>query len=69
MSQFSRERVVCINQRLDVVVELSNAVVEPGQLYEPPFTGIHFEGLDGAFANGDAEVIVERLETIRLRAA
>ena len=23
-------------------------VMEPGQLYEPPFTGLHYQGLDGA---------------------
>lgn len=56
---------------VEMIVEqlTRNGMVEPGQLYEPPFTGIHFEGLDGAFGDGDAELIVERLETIRLRAA
>ena len=46
-----------------------NGVVEPGQLYEPPFTGIHYEGLDGAFGDADAQAIVEIVEEIHLRAA
>jgi len=46
-----------------------NGVVEPGQLYEPPFTGIHYEGLDGAFGDSDAQAIVEIVEEINLRAA
>ena len=46
-----------------------NGVMEPGQLYEPPFTGIHYEGLDGAFGDADAQAIVEIVEEIHLRAA
>ena len=32
-----------------------NGVVDPGQLYEAPFTAVHTHGVDGAFAD-DAEV-------------
>lgn len=38
--------------------------VEPGQLYEPPFTAVHFSGLDGAFSDSDADAIVDVLERI-----
>lgn len=32
--------------------------IEPGQLYEPPFTAVHHHGLSGAFGDADAEAIV-----------
>lgn len=36
-----------------------NGVMDPGLLYEPPFTDLHFEGLDGVFpAPTDADNIV-----------
>jgi len=33
-------------------------------LYEPPFTAVHFSGLDGAFSDSDADAIVDVLERI-----
>jgi type I restriction enzyme R subunit len=44
-------------------------VMDPGSLYEPPFTSIHHEGLDGAFEDGDADAIVSLLGEINRRAA
>jgi type I restriction enzyme R subunit len=44
-------------------------LMDPGQLYEPPFTGVHHEGLDGAFHDTDAESIVEIINEINERAA
>jgi type I restriction enzyme R subunit len=35
-----------------------HGIIEPGQLYEPPFTSVHYEGVDGAFSDSDAEQIV-----------
>lgn len=53
-----------------IIEKLTQAgVMDPGQLYEPPFTGVHHQGLDGAFADRDAEEIVEVLSSINLRAA
>jgi len=43
--------------------------VEPGQLYEPPFTAVHYAGLDGAFGDADAESIVSILDGINRQAA
>ncbi|WP_275679066.1 hypothetical protein [Aquipseudomonas campi] len=31
--------------------------MEAGQLYEPPFTALHHEGLDGADANAIVAVV------------
>ena len=36
--------------------------VTVGQLYDPPFTGVHQAGLDGAFARSeDADALTEAL--------
>jgi type I restriction enzyme R subunit len=44
-------------------------IVDPGQLYEPPFTGLHHEGLDGVFRDAEADAIVEKLREVNTRAA
>ena len=44
-------------------------VMEPGQLYEPPFTALHHEGLDGAFGDADANAIVAVIASIKRSAA
>ncbi|MFX6888164.1 type I restriction-modification enzyme R subunit C-terminal domain-containing protein, partial [Acinetobacter baumannii] len=31
--------------------------LEASQLYEPPFNQIHYEGIDGVFADGDTDNI------------
>lgn len=56
---------------VETIIEMltKGGVMDPGQLYEPPFTGLHYQGLDGAFGDGDAESIVAILSDINLRAA
>ncbi|MDF3982142.1 DEAD/DEAH box helicase family protein [Luteibacter sp. PPL554] len=44
-------------------------VMDAGQLYDPPFTSLHHEGLDGTFDDGDANAIVDALAEISRRAA
>ena len=34
-----------------------NGVLEASQLYEPPFNQIHYEGIDGVFADADVDNI------------
>ena len=46
-----------------------NGSKDPGLLYEPPFTDIHNEGLDGVFGNDGATKIIHLLEGIELGAA
>lgn len=41
-----------------------NGMIEPGMLYEPPFTGLHTEGVDGLFASQDAQAIVDKVVAI-----
>jgi type I restriction enzyme R subunit len=35
-----------------------NGIMDPGLLYEPPFTEVHHEGLDGVFGDNDADQII-----------
>jgi type I restriction enzyme R subunit len=44
-------------------------VMEAGQLYEPPFTALHHEGLDGAFGDADANAIISVIASIKRSAA
>jgi type I restriction enzyme R subunit len=46
-----------------------NGTMDPGLLYEPPFTDIHDEGLDGVFGDAGANRIIHVLEEINLHAA
>jgi len=46
-----------------------HGTIEPGQLYEPPFTALHHEGLDGTFGDSDADGIVEVITKINQIAA
>jgi type I restriction enzyme R subunit len=43
--------------------------MDPGLLYEPPFTYLHSEGLDGLFGDEGATRIIHLLEEIELKAA
>ena len=39
--------------------------MEPGALYEPPFTAIHQQGLDGTFGDADADAIMELVQELK----
>lgn len=56
---------------VEMIIEklTQRGLMDPGQLYEPPFTAVHYEGLDGAFGDGDAEAIMDILAGINERAA
>lgn len=43
--------------------------MDPGLLYEPPFTDLHTEGLDGLFGDAGAPRFIQLLQEIELRAA
>lgn len=66
-SRYSSQQIRFVEMIIDRLV--SNGVLEPGQLYEPPFTAIHYEGLDGAFVDADADEIVTVLTKISRFAA
>ena len=40
----------------------------PERLYEPPFTGLHYEGIDGVFSAEEANRVVQILRFINYNA-
>ena len=66
-NRYNSQQIRFVEMIIDRLTQ--SGVVDPGQLYEPPFTGMHHEGLDGAFQDADADQIVSILRDIRSRAA
>lgn len=56
---------------VEMIIErlTKHGIIEPGQLYEPPFTSLHHEGLDGTFGDSDADGIVAIIAEIHRVAA
>jgi type I restriction enzyme R subunit len=67
VNRYSSRQIRFVEMIIDKLTQ--RGVMDPGQLYEPPFTGLHHEGLDGAFGDGVAEAIVAVLADINQRAA
>ncbi len=46
---------------IETIIDLltQKGVIDPGILYETPFTDLHYEGLDGVFNSNDADNIVD----------
>lgn len=55
-SNFSANQIRFVENIIDYLTQ--NGVMDPGLLYEPPFTDLHHQGLDGVFEDNDAEQIV-----------
>lgn len=53
---FSANQIRFVETIIDHLTQ--NGVMEPGLLYEPPFTDLHLAGLDGLFNDNDAEQII-----------
>jgi type I restriction enzyme R subunit len=66
-NRYSSQQIRFVEMIIDRLTQ--QGVMDPGQLYEPPFTGLHFEGLDGVFADADAEDLVAMVSEINQRAA
>lgn len=66
-SRYSSQQIRFVEMIIDRLT--THGAVEAGQLYEPPFTAVHYEGLDGAFGDGDSEAIVSILREIEQRTA
>src|SRR5665647_323564 len=64
---YSAAQIRFIDQVVSYLTQ--NGAMDPGLLYEPPFTDIHNEGLDGVFGDAGATKIIHLLEEIELRAA
>lgn len=53
---FNANQIHFVENIIDYLTQ--NGVMNPGLLYEPPFTDIHNEGLDGVFNDNKADEIV-----------
>jgi type I restriction enzyme R subunit len=65
--RYSSQQIRFVEMIIDRLTQ--QGVMDPGQLYEPPFTALHFEGLDGVFENADADDLVATITEINHRAA
>jgi len=65
-SQFNTNQIRFIEMIIDHLTQ--RGIMDPGLLYEQPFTGIHYEGLDGIFPSATADEIVNILERVNTNA-
>jgi type I restriction enzyme R subunit len=63
---YSATQIRFIDQIISYLTQ--NGAMDPGMLYEPPFTDLHTEGLDGIFGDAGATQIIHLLQEIELRA-
>jgi hypothetical protein len=66
-ASYSATQIRFIDQAISYLTQ--NGTMGPGLLYEPPFTDLHIEGLDGIFGDDGAARIVHLLQEIEMRAA
>lgn len=65
-TQFNTSQIRFIEKIIDHLTQ--RGIMDAGLLYEEPFTGIHYEGLDGVFPSATADEIVTIIELINANA-
>jgi type I restriction enzyme, R subunit len=55
-STFNATQIRFVETIIDYLTQ--NGIMDAGLLYEPPFTDLHYEGLDGVFQPDDADQII-----------
>ncbi len=65
-SRFNTSQIRFVEMIIDYLTQ--KGIMEPGQLYEQPFTGLHYEGLDGVFPSAVADEIVNVIERVNRNA-
>ncbi|MEA5535853.1 DEAD/DEAH box helicase family protein [Crocosphaera sp. XPORK-15E] len=65
-SNFSANQIRFVENIIDYLTQ--NGVMNPGLLYESPFTDIHHEGLDGVFNDDQADEIVTLVKVFNQKA-
>ena len=65
-AQFDTSQIRFIEMIIDHLTQ--RGVMDAGLLYEQPFTGIHYEGLDGVFPSATADEIVAIVEVVNANA-
>lgn len=63
---FNLNQITFVRKIIDYLTH--NGTMQPKMLYEPPFTDLHFEGLDGLFMDDNADDIVHHLREINRNA-
>ena len=59
VNNFTANQIRFVENIIDYLTQ--NGVMNPGLLYEPPFTDLHYEGLDGMFDEDDADAIIAQI--------
>lgn len=59
---YNAKQIQFVNQIVEYLTQ--NGIMDPGMLYEPPFTDLSNNGLDGVFGDLDANRIVEILRNV-----
>ncbi|MFZ4639579.1 MAG: type I restriction-modification enzyme R subunit C-terminal domain-containing protein, partial [Nodosilinea sp.] len=65
-STLSANQIRFVENIIDCLTQ--NGIMDPGLLYEPPFTDSHPEGLDGVFADNDADQILSIIRSFNASA-
>jgi len=65
-AQFNTHQIRFVEMIIDHLTR--KGVMDAGQLYEQPFTGVHYEGLDGVFPGAAADEIISIIELINTNA-
>ena len=65
-SQYNTHQIAFINEIIDYLTQ--NGVMEPSRLYEQPFTRWSMQGIDGLFADKDAEIIMGIVQSVNANA-
>ncbi|MBK6923739.1 MAG: DEAD/DEAH box helicase family protein [Thermomonas sp.] len=66
-SRYSSQQIRFVEMIIDRLTR--HGAIDPGQLYEPPFTAVHHQGVEGAFGDGDVHALFAIVEEIKQRAA
>lgn len=61
-AQYNSAQIRFVELMIDRLTD--NGAIEIAQLYEPPFTGLHYEGLDGVFPDAQVEDLIARVNKI-----
>jgi type I restriction enzyme R subunit len=66
-TRYSSQQIRFVEMIIDRLTR--HGAIDPGQLYEPPFTAVHYAGLGGAFPQADAQALIDVIEQINLTEA
>jgi type I restriction enzyme, R subunit len=61
---FTADQIRFVNYIIEHLAD--RGTIEPGLLYDQPFTAIHYEGLDGIFADAQAEALLAVVEKVNV---